>query len=182
MGMGIRTEIQWMIDTNTLHKIESHCSHKSPRRGCVEPHPNLWSLFWHQQCIVSVVPIQKHVKGSYTGCTGRQGVKGFMRFLLNFGSMLPLHGSPVNHEFNTIYAVIAVSMHTIFAFWLTNSHSIRHIKLVTSHPQSSLAGGSLGGLGDCRLLILLKWCKPFLNASAWRHSRLSHSFSFIYHL
>lgn len=56
----------------------------------------------------------------------------------------------------------AASMHTIFALWLTNIHSIKNIKVVTSHPQNSLAGESLGGLGHCRLLILLNWHKPSL--------------------
>lgn len=159
MRMGIRTEIQWMIDT--LHRIESHCSHKYPRRGSVEWHLNFWSLFWHQQCTVSVVPIQKHVKGTYTLCAGRQGVKGFMSFSLNFGSVFPLHGSPVNCEFNTVYTVIAVSWERAHNFCsLANIHLIRHIKLVTSQP--SLAGEGLGGLGDCRLLILLKLMQTFL--------------------
>lgn len=109
MRMGIRTEIEWMIDTNTSQRIESHFTHKYPRCGFTEPHPNFTSLFWHHQCIVSVVPIQKCGKPTYTLCAGRQGVKGSVSFLLNFGSVLPLHGSPVNHEFNTIYTVIAVS-------------------------------------------------------------------------
>lgn len=46
-------------------------------------------------------------------------------------------------------------MHTTFAAWLTNIHSIKNIKVVTSHPQNSFAGESLGGLGHCRVLILL---------------------------
>lgn len=37
------------------------------------------------------------------------GVKDFMRILLNFESVLALHSSPVNHEFNAIYTVIGVS-------------------------------------------------------------------------
>lgn len=51
----------------------------------------------------------------------------------------------------------AVSMNTIFKLWLTNIRSIKNMKVVTSHPQNSLAGESLGVLGHCRLLILLNW-------------------------
>lgn len=123
--MGIRTEIQRMIDTNTVHRIESHRSRKYPRHEFVEPHVNFWSLFWHQQRIVSVVPIQKWVKGTRALCAGRQGVKGFMSFLLNFGSVLLLHSSPVNREFNTISTVIAVSWEPARNFCsLANKHSL----------------------------------------------------------
>jgi len=82
----------------------------------------------------------------------------------------------------TLWLLWAESMHTIFAVWLTNVHSVRHIKLVTSHPQPSLVGLSLGGLGDCRLLILLNWCKLSLNVAAWSHSRWRDWFPCIYHL
>lgn len=56
-----------------------------------------------------MVPVQKHVKGAQALCEARQGVKGCVEGLINFGSVLPFHGSPVNHEFNKIYSMVAVS-------------------------------------------------------------------------
>lgn len=89
----------------------------------------------------------------------RQGVKGFMSFLLNSGSTLQRHGSPTNCEFNMVYTMIAMScQHAHSCCRSANKHSsIKNIKVVASHPQNSLAGESLGGLGHCRLLILLNW-------------------------
>lgn len=52
------------------------------------------------------------------------GVKDFMRILLNFESVLALHSSPANHEFNTIYTVIGVSWEHAHNFCsLANKHS-----------------------------------------------------------